>query len=172
MELVLIAYSQKLRDLSRVKFMLLDKDALRDAISAGPFRVLREAAPAVRFPLDNFMRNDGGVDDQTLSEEVARALSEALIEAATSELRAEGEHPAKRIGAGELWIIHKRIPLPVLTLGAAQVHAAQSDTIYLLGQVWYGADELKNEFLAMTDWTLARSGETKKETIDVNSLPN
>lgn len=94
-----------------------------------------------------------------------------LIEPAIKELQPQEEHFAKRIGAGELWIIHKPIAIPVLTLDAAQIHLAKSDTIHLLGQAWYDASELTNKFLATTDWTLARSGETKKEALDINSLP-
>ena len=170
-EEVLALYAEALRQrLPRVKFMLDVGDAVRDAISQRVYRLVKEYTPAeVSFSLDGYMRGDGSMDQDMLAEAVANGLSVPMIDAVEDELKPEEDDPLKRIGAGQLWLMHRVIPVP-FTLGGAQAHFAQDAKIGLFGQTWYDMKVMKNKFMAKTEWGLARSGEVKKEVLDIGAL--
>jgi hypothetical protein len=171
-EKVLKLYAESLRQrLPRVKFMLdEDSGAVRDAIGRKVYRLVREYTNGeVLFCLDDHLRGDGSVDEEMLLAAVANELSVPVIDAAEDDLRAEDDDPFKRIGAGQLWILHKTIPLP-FTLGAGQVYFAQEGKVGLFGQTWFDQKTLNSMFTAKTEWGLARSGEIKKELLDINAL--
>jgi hypothetical protein len=169
---ILDLYAETLRKrLTRVKFMLDDgSEAIKDAIESGLFRLVRDYGPStVKFSLDGYMLRDGSINQDMLASSVAEGLSRPVLDAAETELKPEENDPIKRIGAGQVWVFHKAIPVPD-TLGAAQVHFASSDNVGVFGQTWFDNDERKTMFIAKTVWALARSNEVKKEVLDIDSL--
>jgi len=165
-EKALVAYANSLRNrLPRVKFLLDNGGAIKRAIQDNVFRLIGSyEKPSLDFPLDGHMGPDGSLDVDRLVEAVATALSEPLITAAKSELQSEGDDPIERTGAGQLWVLHKTIPVQD-TLGAAAVHFAESDGIGLLVQTWYDMNALENRLMARAEWGLLRLGETKKTAL-------
>jgi hypothetical protein len=171
-ERVFKRYAEDLRaHIPRVRFLREDDPAVAVAKDVKRLRYLGQFTPlGTDFELDNHMRSDGSLkNEEELAYGVASALSEPLITAAQAELQPEADDPSKRVGAGQLWVVHRSTP-PVLTLGAAQVHIAGGDGIELYGQSWYDRDALKSRFLAKAEWALARVGQVKKEARDINSL--
>lgn len=171
-ERILTLYAETLRQrLPRVKFMFDDDSgAVRDAISQKVYRLVREYTKSeLSFSLDDYMRGDGSMDHEMLARAVADGLSVPVIDAVEDDLKPEDDDPLKRIGTGQLWVLHKTIPLS-FTLGAARAHLAQEGKIGLFGQTWYDQKTLKNMFTAKTEWGLARSGEIKKEPLDIDAL--
>lgn len=165
-------YADILRNhLPRVKFTLEKDDAIKTAIDRGVLRVVRSYAPySLNFPLDPLMRSDGSIDEDQLAATVAVGLAEPLVTAAQHELQPEEDDPMTRIDAGQLWAVHKTIPVPD-TLGGSKVNFAEKDGIGLLGQSWYEMKVLKQMFMARTEWGLFRSGEIKQVARNISEQP-
>ena len=170
-EKVLTLYAETLlQRLPRVKFMIDDGNGVGDAIRQKVFRIVRDFGDwSVSFPLDEHMRKDGSIDQDILGEAVASGLSEPVIFAANTELGAEENNPSKLTSAAQIWVLHKILPLH-LPLGGAQTHFAKDGKMGLFGQTWYEGKTLKSMFEARTVWGLARSGEVKKEPLDIDAL--
>ena len=110
--------------------------------------------------LINVRKNrEGKIEEGVPVEWVANALVQAVANVVGPELKPERENPGKKIGAGELWIIHKPVAV-VDTLGGAIVRFARRENVGVFGQAWYdGAHSL---FLARVVLAVARHGEVKK----------
>jgi hypothetical protein len=169
-EKILEVYAKALQTrLPRVKFILDDGKGVEDAAKLGMFRLLGNyTASSISIDLDDHMRADGGIDEDGLAKALAEALSEPVIFAAETELQPEEDDPIKRIGAGQLWIVHKL--MAVLPTHGVLFHGARSSGIEVCGKLWYDTAVLKNKFLAQTLWILARSGEIVKEEHTTNVL--
>jgi hypothetical protein len=163
-------YAETLRRrLPRVKFMLVD-DENETSITRPMRRLTEDDTPLlVSFSPDDHMRSDGSIDQDALAQAVADGLSEPVILAAENDLKPEEDDPLTSIGAGQLWLLHKVIPVP-LTLGAAHVHFANDGKIGLFGQRWFDNRVLETKFTVKTVWALARSNEIKKENLDIDAL--
>jgi hypothetical protein len=115
-----------------------------------------------RFEIDNYVTAERKLKADLLIEPVESGLAQAVAEVAEPELKEEREDAARKIGAGEIRIIHRRIPV-VDKLGATVVHFAAKDNIGVFGQAWH--DGTKNSSLARTVSAVVRSGEIRREDI-------
>ena len=160
-------YSAALRSrLPRVRFMLDKDDAVKTATERGLFRRIGETrTPVLQFALDDHMTRDGQIDQEQLAQAVADAFLEPLVTIVQTELMPEIENPLRRIGAGQLWVVHDTI-VAHDTNGRGQVDFVEADHVGLLGQTWYDIDGLKNTFTARAKWSLVKSMEVQKEAIN------
>jgi|SRR5665213_481965 len=150
-------YADQLRErLPAVKFMVTNIGT-KDSTASGMFRLLGEdTSKPFEVVLDNYMRKDGGVDEEYLMGAIATGLSEPVIAYAQQEL--DKDDSKKRGDAGQLWVVHQPLLTPQ-TLGGAHVHVAKPQGIELLGQSRYDSDTAKIKYLAKTIWNLARSSD-------------
>jgi hypothetical protein len=159
-------YSEILhKRLPKVKLMLDKGDAVQAAIEHKLFRRIGEYRKmVVQFAFDDHMDRDGNLDEPELAQAVAEGFSDPLIQAAEAELQAEKDNEFKRVGAGQLWVLHDTVPFNE-TNGKGQIAFEESDQVGMLGQTWW-SEELKSHFTARATWTLLRQGEIQKEALN------
>ena len=152
-EKVAALYAKQLTErLPGVKFQIVQKGAT-DWAKIDALQLLGQYTGVPRvIALDDDMRNDGSIDEETAANNISSVLSEEIIAYAGTELES---------GGAQLWLLHENLRLPD-TFGCALVHIAKPSGVQFLGQTWYDANELKTKYLAKAVWVLARSNEAKK----------
>lgn len=160
-------YAEKLKErFPEAKFMMSDGDAFDQALrNPKLFRIVKGfEAFGSRFEIDNYVTIEGKIKAGSLVESVANALVQAVENVVQPELKPEREDDAKKIGAGELWVIHRKLAV-VETLGAAVTHFSMKGNVGVFGQAWH--DGKHQLFLAKAEWAVARHGEAQKENIAI-----
>jgi hypothetical protein len=161
-EKIAALYAKQLTErLPGLKFQIVQR--LPDIARLERIRVLGkcEEPPLRTINLDDYIRGEGSIDEETAANTISSMLSDEIIAYGLKDLRPEIDDAAKRIGAGQLYLYHEYLWLP-LTLGCALVHIAKPHGIHLLGQTWYDANEMKTKYLTKAAWVLARTNEVRE----------
>ena len=124
---------------------------------------------SVDLPLNSYLRDDQSLKlEDEMAENAAGGLGESVSATIKAILEPEEDEPLKRIGAGEIWVVHKVAP-GISTVGAAQIHTAKHDGIAIIGEAWFDNKTLENMYRVRAEWALGRVGQIKKEPLDLDA---